>query len=213
MVSKASLPVLLALAASVSACSGSSARTGGIEPNRSLYSTNQPVVQRTDYVLDIPTQGSGLSSFERGRLVGWFESVGLRYGDRIFVDDPYDGGRIRQDIAAITSEWGMLLSEGAPVTAGQVQPGSVRVVVSRSTASVPDCPNWEKVGGPSSTSSNYGCAINSNLAAMIADPNDLVLGQAGDSAGDAATGSKAIRSYRDAAPTGASGLKSDPKGK
>jgi pilus assembly protein CpaD len=212
MVSKASLPVLLVLAASVSACTGSTARTGGVEPNRTLYSTNQPVVQRTDYVLDVRTEGGGLSSYERGRLTGWFESLGLGYGDRIFVDDPYSSGRSRDDVAAVASSWGLLLSDGTPVTAGQVQPGSVRVVVSRSTASVPNCPNWEQVGGPSSTSSNYGCAVNSNLAAMIADPNDLVLGQSGSSAGDAATGSKAIRAYRNAAPTGAGGLKSEPKG-
>jgi type IV pilus biogenesis protein CpaD/CtpE len=47
---------------------------------------------------------------------------------------------------------------------------------------------------------------------MIADPNDLVLGQAGGSAADAATGSKAIRVYRNATPTGVGGLK-DPTGK
>ena len=51
-------------------------------------------------------------------------------------------------------------------------------------------------GGPSSTSSNYGCAVNSNLAAMIADPTDLVLGQAGSVTGDADTSSKAIKVYR-----------------
>ena len=212
MVSKASLPVLLALAASVSACSASSARTGGVEPNRSLYSHNQPVVQRTDYVLDVPAQDGALSPYERGRLTGWFESVGLGYGDRIFVEDP-GAGRSRDDVAAVASRWGLMLSEGAPVTAGQVQPGSIRVVVSRSTASVPDCPNWDRPGGPSSTSSNYGCAVNSNLAAMVADPNDLVLGQSGSSVGDAATGSKAIRAYRSAMPTGADGLKTEPKGK
>ncbi|HYJ29017.1 MAG TPA: CpaD family pilus assembly lipoprotein, partial [Allosphingosinicella sp.] len=87
---------------------------------------------------------------------------------------------------------------------GAVQPGTVRVVVSRTTASVPDCPNWER-GGLSATSPGYGCAINSNLAAMIADPNDLVLGQAG-TVSDPATTTRAIRSYRDAAPTGTRGL-------
>ena len=206
MVSKASLPALLALAASVSACSSASGTASAVEPNRSVYSVNQPVVQQTDYVIDLAAPGGGLSTYERGRLAGWLQSLDLRYGDRVFVDDA-DAGRSRDDVAAVISEWGLLLSDGAPVTAGQVQPGSVRVVVSRSSASVPNCPNWEQTGGPSSTSSNYGCAVNSNLAAMIADPNDLVLGQSGSSAGDAATGSKAIRVYRNAAPTGAEGLK------
>jgi len=81
-------------------------------------------------------------------------------------------------------------------------------VVGTDRAVVPNCPNW-KTGGLDSaavTNSNYGCAINSNLAAMIADPNDLVLGQAGSAAGDPSTAAKAIKTYRDAKPTGASGL-------
>jgi pilus assembly protein CpaD len=103
----------------------------------------------------------------------------------------------------------MLLSDGAPVTAGAVQPGLVRVVVSRTTASVPGCPNWRQShlpGAPVSTAAEFGCATNSNLAAMIADPNDLVLGQEGAVPGDPATAVKAIKQYREAKPTGADGI-------
>ena len=82
------------------------------------------------------------------------------------------------------------------------------MVVSRSTASVPDCPNWSPTGA-SATASNYGCAVNSNLAAMVADPSDLVLGQNGHGTGDATATSKAIKVYRDKAPTGAGTLKNE----
>jgi pilus assembly protein CpaD len=92
------------------------------------------------------------------------------------------------------------------VTTGEVSPGSVRIVVSRTTASVPGCPNWEGPDRLSTTSSNYGCAMNSNLAAMIADPNDLVLGQTGSGTSDPTTASRAIRTHRNATPTGAGGL-------
>jgi pilus assembly protein CpaD len=64
----------------------------------------------------------------------------------------------------------------------------------------------ELSGAPISTESNFGCATNSNIAAMIANPNDLVLGQEGTISGDAATASKAIKQYREAQPTGAGGL-------
>jgi pilus assembly protein CpaD len=203
MVSKASLAALIALSGTLAACSTTSPQAQ-VEPNRTLYSRNQPVVQRTDFVMDLQTQGEDLSAAERGRLGAWFESLGLGYGDRIFVEGPYGG---REGVERVAADYGLLLGDGAPVMPGQVQPGSVRVIVSRSTASVPDCPNWEDAGGPSSTSSNYGCALNSNLAAMIADPGDLVLGQTGSSTNDAATASKAIRVYRDAKPTGTEGLK------
>jgi pilus assembly protein CpaD len=94
-----------------------------------------------------------------------------------------------------------------PLPAGAVPPGTVRVVASRSTASVPGCPNWApaEIAATGNTSSNYGCATNSNLAAMIANPNDLVQGQDGSAQG-AATATRAINSYRKVEPTGQEGL-------
>ncbi|HEY0111652.1 MAG TPA: CpaD family pilus assembly protein [Allosphingosinicella sp.] len=199
-----SLTALVALAASLSACSGNSAGVASAS-NRGLDSINQPVVQRSDYVLDLPASYDGLAAGERGRLSAWFASLELGYGDRVWVDEAQGPTRARDHVARVAADYGLLLSDGAPVTAGGVEPGAIRVIVSRSTATVPNCPNWERTGGPSSTSSNYGCAVNSNLAAMVADPSDLVLGQAG-SGTDAKTASKAIKVYRDTAPTGAKGL-------
>ena len=198
--------VAIGVAVSLSAAADAKRPRDRHGPERGLDSLNQPVVSRTDYVLDLAAAYEGLPASERARLDHWFQSVGLGYGDHIFVDDGPGDSAGRRDVARTAAEYGILLSEGAPVTAGQVQPGSVRVVVSRSSASVPNCPNWEQGSGPSSTSSNYGCAVNSNLAAMIADPNDLVLGQSGSVTGDAAVSSKAIRVYRTTAPSGTKGL-------
>ena len=50
------------------------------------------------------------------------------------------------------------------------------------------------------------------LAAMIADPNDLVLGQTGSSDGDSIASNKAIKAYRTAAPSGTQGLKTEKAG-
>ena len=202
---KATVALLVATTA-LGACTSGGTYGGhnGVEPNRSIYSVNQPVVERTEYVIDLASSGSGLAAGERERLDAWFGSLGLGYGDRLWVEEGYSG-QARQDVARVAADYGLLLSDGAPVTAGAVASDAVRVIVSRSTAHVPNCPNWGEVG-PSSTSPGYGCAVNSNLAAMIADPADLVLGQAGSGTGDATTASKAIRVYRDAAPSGSKGL-------
>lgn len=72
-------------------------------------------------------------------------------------------------------------------------PGSVRVLVRRVTAYVPNCPDWSSEDGSpftNSVSSNFGCATARNLSLMIEDPNDLVRGRSsnvgtGNSAGDA----------------------------
>jgi pilus assembly protein CpaD len=71
----------------------------------------------------------------------------------------------------------MMVSSGAPVTIGALQDGTVRVVVSRTRASVPGCPNWSDPAQPNYQNrmmSNFGCGVNSNLAAMVANPTDLV---------------------------------------
>jgi pilus assembly protein CpaD len=198
-----SIAALLALGLAFSATGASAAERA--PANRSLDSVNQPVVERSEYVLNLTSRSDGLSVTEAGRLGAWFGSLGLGYGDHVWVEDPDGYGRSRADVAAIAAGYGILLDEGAPVTTGAAQPGSIRVIVGRSLASVPNCPNYRK-SGASTTSANYGCAINSNLAAMIADPIDLVLGQAGSGTGDASTATKAIKVYRETPPTGTKGL-------
>jgi pilus assembly protein CpaD len=202
-----SLAALVAIGAALSLPSVAGARPAKADnAHRGLDSLNQPVVQRTDYLLDLADNG-GLSDADMGRLDSWFDSLGLGYGDHVFVDQGTSAGR--QDVARVAAAYGLLMSQGAPVLEGDVPMGAVRVVVSRTTASVPNCPNFDKERGPSSTSSNYGCAVNSNLAAMIADPNDLVLGQAGSVYGDADTSTKALRVWRQTEPTGKKGLSTD----
>lgn len=205
-----SAATLLLLGLSAGACAGADFAS---DANRSLYSVNQPVVERTDLVIDLATSGGGVPAAEQERLIAWFDSLRLGYGDRISVDQPrgFAEERARRDVASVAADYGLLLSEGAPITTGAVQPGSVRVVVSRVTARVPGCPNWSHAnepGAPIATSPNYGCATNSNLAAMIADPNDLVLGQTGSLSGSGDTATKAIRIHRDSTPTGTRGLES-----
>jgi pilus assembly protein CpaD len=81
-------------------------------------------------------------------------------------------------------------------------------VVTRASASVPTCPRgdpYEAYTQDAHTGSNYGCAINSNLAAMIARPEDLIHGQAGTGIADPVNAAKAISAYRGAAPSGGGG--------
>jgi pilus assembly protein CpaD len=89
------------------------------------------------------------------------------------------------------------------------------VIVARRRAYVPGCPNWHRPSQPdwdNQTTSNYGCAINSNLAAMIANPEDLVHGRDSGST-DTLAATKAVDMYRSKPLTGAGGLQAvSPKG-
>lgn len=193
--------LLLGIALAVSAC--------GTE-NRGLSSVHQPVIQRTDYVYDVAASG-GLEHADVSRLSGWFEAMKLGYGDRVSIDTSSAGDTraARDTVGALAARYGLLLDETAPVTAGEIAPGNVRIVVSRIKATVPGCPDWSRAAQPDMTghaSSNYGCATNANLAAMIANPEDLVSGRSGSPVSSTLASSKAVKTYRDAPTTGASGL-------
>ena len=173
-------------------------------PEAGIAPVNVPVVSRADYAFDAAAPNGSLPASEAGRLEGWFAGMGLRYGDTIYVDGPYADGA-RAQIAEIAGRYGMMVSAGAPVTPGAVAPGMVRVVVSRTVASVPNCPNWERPSQPNYNNKSMpglGCSVNSNLAAMIANPEDLVHGREGVGILDTATAAKAVNTYRSKPPTG-----------
>jgi pilus assembly protein CpaD len=190
----------LSMVVSLGGCAGLTAQN-----NNTLESILQPVVERTNYTLDVATGSGGISLPEQRRLAGWFDAMDLRYGDRIAIDDPLASGATRGAVEAIASRYGILLSDGAPVTAGYVNPGTARIIVTRSTAAVPGCSDWSKnteLALMNETSTNFGCAVNGNLAAMVANPEDLVRGAR--TTGDTAvmSSNKAIEAYRSAPPTG-----------
>ncbi|MBJ6120721.1 CpaD family pilus assembly protein [Sphingomonas mollis] len=198
MTTRSLLLACLIPALAVSGCTGTR--------NRGLESVHQPVVARTDYVLDLQTAGGSLASGEAQRLQGWLAGLRTGYGDRIAIDDPAAGSR--DAVAEIVSGFGLLLADDAPVSAGTVAPGTVRIVVSRMRAHVPGCPDWSRdssVDYEQNTSSGYGCSTNSNLAAMIANPQDLIRGAGASGMADPMTVYKSIDLFRKAAPSGGGG--------
>jgi len=184
---------------------------GNMASNRSLESLHQPVVSRSNYTLDLNAEGGALPAQEQRRLAEWFQAMDLGYGDRVSLDDP--GGRnvvVKSAIEAAASRHGLLVGDVAPVTSGAIAPGTVRVVVTRSTAQVPGCPDWStklEMNYLNATSGNYGCSVNGNMAAMVANKEDLVRGEPGTSTVATQKSDSAIKQYREAVPSGAQGLK------
>ena len=198
--------LLLIAAASVAGCSYH-AQAGDLA-DRGVEAVNTPVVSRADYVFDAAAPGGSLAPAEKARLDAWFRGLQLGYGDNIYVDAPY-ADAARYEVAQVAGNYGMMLEPGAPVTAGAVAPGSVRVIVSRTKAEVPGCPNWNVPAQPNYNNrmmSNFGCGVNSNIAAMVANPEDLVYGRE-SGLGNNAAGTKAVILYRTTPPTGSGGLK------
>ena len=172
---------------------------GTLPTNTSMYSVHQPVVERTNYTIDLASDGDGIADADQTRLNEWFETLDLRYGDRISIDSgDSDGNKdAARDVRAAAAERGIMVTQGAPATPGVIAPGNIRVVVTRSQASVPSCPDHRTQGQNfnAGNNSNYGCAMNSNIAAMVADPEDLVRGRDNKRL-DSNSGKAAVNAYK-----------------
>lgn len=196
------LALALLLGASMAACS-----TSDPAINSSLYSVHQPVIEREAYRIELASGASGIAPTEEHRLAQWFATLGLRQGDRVAIADATGNETVHAQVAAIAAQHGVLLGE--PVADAPSEPGRVGIVVNRAQARVPDCPDWSDKSAASFSNAagrNFGCAINSNYAAMIADSEHLLRGAVdnGDMAAD--TASKAIGAWRAQEPTGTRGL-------
>jgi pilus assembly protein CpaD len=187
--------------------------------NRGVQSVHQPVVSHTAFTYDV--QGGpdgGLTASEARRLDDWFVSIGLGYGDQVAMatDAAYVSPSLREGIANVVARHGMLVGDDSSAAAGTAPQGSVRLIVRRASASVPGCPDWSdkpETDQQLGASNNFGCGVNGNLAAMIANPEDLVRGQTTDSDLRTATSNRAISTYREKAPTGSGDLKTLSGGK
>ena len=184
---------------------------GGMPTNRSLDNVHQPVVEHTNFTFDLKVlPEGGIDPLQQHRLGDWFAAVGLKYGDHVSLDDPTQGGMTRAAVEAVAGRFGLILDSVAPVTEGAIPAGQARVVISRAFASVPGCPDWSgqsDANFTNGTSRNYGCANSSNLAAMVANKEDLIHGQDGTGNTVVLTNTKAIDAYRTKPATGAQSLK------
>lgn len=181
--------------------------------NRSLDSIHQPVVSSSNHYLDLIAYGGDIAPSEAARLSGWLEAIGVGYGDQVMLADgsAYGSPSAVATVRNLLGQRGATLAGVATDASGSVGNGVIRVHVTRAVAYVPGCPDWSsrfQADPYNSTSSNYGCATNSNLAAMVADPNDLVRGTSATDTNTAA-GVKAVKTYREKIPTGAGALRTN----
>lgn len=80
-------------------------------------------------------------------------------------------------------------------------------IVATNAAFVPGCPDWHDsaANAGDAMAANFGCATSANLAAMIANPADLLHGRVSRGT-DAFAAVKGVKAYRELVPTGKGSL-------
>jgi pilus assembly protein CpaD len=142
------------------------------------------------HVVSFKGQATGLSAAQDTDLSEFLVSSDAKPGDRVVILAA--ASPMAADRAAFVTARLAAKALAASVVRDSSQPDDqLRIVVERYVASAPDCPDWSRLSWANfdnQTSTNFGCATSADLAAMVADPHDLVAGQTmGPAMGDAAT--------------------------
>jgi pilus assembly protein CpaD len=163
-------------------------------------------VERAQYrhTIHFATDQADLTAIEQERLLVFLESVGPTPQDSISIEGHADeratdlynlelASRRISSVGAFLREQGFeqfelrtsSFGERVPAVAGSnpeawQQNRRVEVVLERHLVSLPPCPDWSRESGLDYSNlphSNFGCATQTNLGLMIADPEDLVRGR------------------------------------
>jgi pilus assembly protein CpaD len=193
--------------------------TGSIVPED--YKARHPIVlsQNGETAVDIFLASHAMDRPTALRIRDFAADYAQRGRGPIYIQAPLAGGAhasfVRRDVEAVRRE---LVASGVRAPT-QVQPyaapdggaaAPIRLAFYGLKAAVPTkCGEWPADLASGSTLEtwenrpywNYGCAAQSNLAAMIADPRDLA-GPRGETPSDVAMRSRAITNVRQGADPG-----------
>jgi pilus assembly protein CpaD len=196
---------LSVLGLSLGACApsmGPQENLGWIEAS----SPKQLEVDRAEYRHSIyfPTDSSAFPAAERARLMTFLEIVQPAGRDSIRLEGHADeraseqynvelASRRAEQVAAFLKDAGLgdltitavAFGEAVPAVpahgpAAWRQNRRVELVMERYLVTLPACPDWSRQSGTDFSNqphTNFGCATQSNLGLMVAEPKDLVSGR------------------------------------
>jgi pilus assembly protein CpaD len=163
-------------------------------------------VDRATYrhAIHFATDSAELTASERSRLVAFLDSVEPTDRDSIHLEGHADeraselynlalAERRNESVATFLAELGLSDVTTTTTAYGEVVPADagsgpeawrrnrrVELVMERYVVTLPACPDWSRRSGLDFDNlplSNLGCANETNLGLMVADPKDLVRGR------------------------------------
>ncbi len=117
---------------------------------------------------------------EFDRFDAFMNSIQMGYGDQITLRG--SAPERREVLTAYIQRLGLPVTiKTVPGSKKEMVANKVSVQVERSVVTPPSCPNWSNFDGNeqrNTPGSNYGCAVDASLGYTIANPRDLIEGQA-----------------------------------
>lgn len=158
---------------------------------------------RLSHVVTFAPGRAELAKGESEKLMSFLGDAQIGSQDHVYLEPANENQLTASRIGEISREMDKR-GVGAQTLPAGLEPGDrMKVIVERYVVTPPDCPNWTTpaVGDHSNeVHSNYGCSDASNLARMVADPRDLVVGRTlGPNEGDTAIAG--LTRYRQGKPT------------
>lgn len=205
--SKTSIKFVLMAGAAALATTGCTGLWNTEKNNLSVAEEHPITVDSQVVTMTIPLAGTELSSLDKARLRSFAESyLNGGYGPlTIMGPSGSSNDRNGQDRSAAVREylhemgvdWSAL--NGAAYRAGDDRSSELVLSYTHYVATASACGIWDGETArryANLRSPNFGCATQNNLAAMIADPHDLIEAQP-STAPDAASRIRAINAYRE----------------
>lgn len=169
-------------------------------------SPKQLEVDRAEYRHSVyfPTDRSAIPASERARLLSFLQTVRPGGRDSIRLEGHADERASEQynlelaaqrndSVAALLREVGLGDLSISAVAYGEAVPAvpstgpaawrlnrRVELVLERYLVTLPACPDWSRKSGTDFSNqphSNFGCATQTNLGLMVAEPRDLISGR------------------------------------
>jgi pilus assembly protein CpaD len=145
-------------------------------------------VEKTPVKLDLASKSGTLRPAQINALVSLAQQAKSNAASQIYVKRPSGGGRsvaVANDITALLMQQGIPRAMIVPASYRGASTSPVQVSYVRSVAVTKECGDWSsnlsEIPGNGSYS-NFGCATQQNVAAMVANPEDFLVPRAMDPA-------------------------------
>ncbi len=183
------------LGLALSACTPPSSEWSEVEAPKKL----RVDYVRMEHIAAFSPGSNELGHAELDSLNGFLAKAEIGSTDRIYFQPASDDKLATQRIAKLSHSLARRGIGAETLPPGPVPANRMRVIVERYVVTPPDCPNWTEppfAEHSNQPHANFGCAVNTNFALMVADPRDLVIGRTlAPAEGDAAL--LAIARYRE----------------